>query len=46
MTKKDLKTVAVGTAVGGGLFFAIWFFLRKKNAILELNPADVKWEGP
>lgn len=46
MTKKDLKTVAVGTAVGGGFALLLFFLLRKKNTILELNPADVKWEGP
>jgi hypothetical protein len=45
MTKKDLKTVVVGTAVGGGLLLAIWYFLRKKDTILELNPVQVKWEG-
>lgn len=45
MTKKDLKAIAVGAGVGGGLLFAIWFLLRKKATILELNPAQVKWEG-
>lgn len=45
MTKKDLKAVAVGAAIGGGLAFLIWFTLQKKNAILELNPSQVKWEG-
>lgn len=46
MTKKDLKAVAVGVGVGGGLGFLLWFLLRKKTPILELNPAQVKWEGP
>lgn len=45
MTKKDVKAIAVGTAVGGGLLFAIWYLLRKKSTILELNPVEVKWEG-
>lgn len=45
MTKKDLKAVAVGASVGGALFLAIWFLLRKKSTILELNPAQIKWEG-
>lgn len=45
MTKKDVKAIAVGATVGGGLLFAIWFWLRKKNTLLELNPAQVKWEG-
>jgi hypothetical protein len=45
MTKKDLQTVAVGTAVGGSLALLLFFVLRKKNTLRELNPADVKWEG-
>lgn len=45
MTKKDVKAIAVGTAVGGGVLFAIWYFFRKKNTLLELNPTQVNWEG-
>jgi len=45
MTKKDVKAIAVGAAVGGGLLFVVWYWLRKQNTLLELNPVQVKWES-
>jgi len=45
MTKKDLQTIALGTAVGGGLAFVIYILLKQKTVIRELNPAQVQWEG-
>lgn len=45
MTKKDVKAIAIGGTVGVGALLLAWFFLRKKASILELNPAQVNWEG-
>lgn len=45
MTKKDLKSVAVGGAVGLGFFLGLWYLLRRTKQIPVLNPVTVRWEG-
>lgn len=45
MTKQDLNAMTKGLAVGGGIAWLIWFFLRQKATIREVSPVTVKWEG-
>lgn len=44
MTKKDQKAVVLGTAVGLGLFAAIFYFARKTQTIPVLSPSLIKWD--
>lgn len=46
MTKRDVKHLMVGGAVGLGAIFTAWFFFRRTKKIPEVSPALVKWEAP
>lgn len=46
MTKRDVRHVVVGSAVGLSIFGVFWFFLRPKLTIKEMDPALVKWSTP
>lgn len=45
MTKRDVKYVVGGAAVGGLFFFALWW-LRRTKSIPVINPGIIKWEAP
>ncbi len=44
MTKKDLRVVVASSAVGLGIFAALFYWARKTQTIPVLAPATVKWD--